>query len=262
MNTKLQLPLIFLSSNTGRPKRQQKMAPRRRAAVVAATADQRLLFRAAPQGRALPAPRRCHPWCLPSRSADMPILKHEQRRTHVSTDTFFASSASSRWSANPARSRLRDRAERCAARHRCARSEVGGCVVRVRNAVPRRCGGRKRTAVPPQICSLTTHRPSIRRRANPEMAIFSPFPGVGPSVIADSVCPIMPAWLSPPAIAVAVDFVVSVFPFARSEFATPHWAYNRSETDAVVAGCRHGAACSTWPAIRCRSESGRSAAPT
>ena len=81
---------------------------------------------------------------------------------------------------------------------------------------------RKTTVVPPQICYLTTRRPSIRRRANPEMAIFSPFLGVGPSVIADSACPIMPAWLSPPAIAVAVDFVISVFPSARSESAMLH----------------------------------------
>lgn len=45
------------------------------------------------------------------------------------------------------------------------------------------------------------------------MAIFSPFLVLNPSVIADSACPIIFASLSPPTIAVAVDFVISVFVF-------------------------------------------------
>ena len=59
------------------------------------------------------------------------------------------------------------------------------------------------------------------------MAIFSPFLAVSPSVIADSICPIMLATLSPPAITVACDRVASVFASARSESATPHRACYR-----------------------------------
>lgn len=61
----------------------------------------------------------------------------------------------------------------------------------------------------------------------PGDGVFSPFPRVSPSMVADSACPIIPTTLSRLAIVVAFDRVVSIFASARSKFATPRWVYSR-----------------------------------
>ncbi len=59
------------------------------------------------------------------------------------------------------------------------------------------------------------------------MAIFSPFPGVNTSVIADSACPVILSMLSNPTIVVAFDQLFSVLASAPSESAMFHQACDR-----------------------------------
>lgn len=100
------------------------------------------------------------------------------------------------------------------------------CAVCVRNAVFLPHDGLKIDRLSVANLLFEIRRALIRRRTSPEMAIFSPFPGLRSSRIADDASPFMFAKLSSTATVVEVDFVTVVFAFDRSEFAEPQRACN------------------------------------